>query len=155
MSSNDDLAILEAMLAMRQAERKSATDKVKERLGEDLTVIYNGKPAYDLNARLVLNQGLDASELRALKALHAEKLKYFDLMNETDDAVALRKYAKEVEFIEFEMQKNWHFPQDSRFHEWYKVPKCSCPKLDNKDRQGTEYRIIDPKCVIHGDGLAF
>ena len=103
----------------------------------------------------VIRQNLDVSELRALKSLHAEKLKYFKLMEETDDQAKLREYAGEVKFIEFEMQKNWHFPQDETFHEWYRVPKCTCPKMDNADRRGTKYMVINQQCPIHGDGLAF
>lgn len=153
MQNYEDM--LKLVLAERVAKQKTDAERVTELLGENTDVHFDGKPVYALNASLVLRQKLDASELRALKSLHAEKLKYFKLMKETDEPEQLREYAKQVEFIEFEMQKNWHFPQDASYHEWYRVPKCTCPKMDNEDRRGTEYKSIDPQCPIHGDGLAF
>ncbi len=153
MSSDEDF--VRAFFQAQQQRQKSDADRVKELLGEDTVVFHNNKPAYALNSSLVLKQQLDVSELRALKSLHAEKLKYFDLMEQTDDPEKLKAYANEVKFIEFEMQKNWHFPQDESFHDWYRVPKCTCPKLDNQDRKGSRFKVIDPQCPIHGDGLAF
>ena len=145
------MRFLDAQRKAQIREQKSSEERVKELLGEDTVVIYNGEPVYNLNSSLVLRQGLDVSELRNLKALHAEKLKYFDLMRETDDREKLREYAHEVECIEFEMQKAWHFPQDRNFHEWYRVPKCTCPNMDNADWRGTDRRIISLDCPVHGN----
>jgi hydroxymethylpyrimidine pyrophosphatase-like HAD family hydrolase len=145
------MAIMAAQRNAAIARQKSDSEKVLELLGEDTLVTYNGKGAYHLNSSLILKQGLDVSELRNLKALHAEKLKYFDLMRETDDREKLREYAHEVECIEFEMQKAWHFTQDRNFHEWYKVPKCTCPKMDNADNRGSNRRIIVMDCPVHGE----
>ena len=145
------MAFLDAQRKAQIRELKSSEERVKELLGEDTTVTYNGKPVYNLNSSLVLKQGLDVSELRNLKALHAEKLKYFDLMRETDYKHKLKEYAHEIECIEFEMQKAWHFPQDRNFHEWYRVPKCTCPNMDNADWRGTDRRIISLDCPLHGN----
>jgi hypothetical protein len=145
------MAFLDAQRKAQIRELKSSEERVKELLGEDTTVMYNGEPVYNLNSSLVLKQGLDVSELRNLKALHAEKLKYFDLMRETDYKHKLKEYAHEIECIEFEMQKAWHFTQDRNFHEWYKVPKCTCPKMDNADNRGSNHRIIVMDCPVHGE----
>ena len=145
------MAFLDAQRKAQIRELKSSEERVKELLGEDTTVTYNGKPVYNLNSSLVLKQGLDVSELRNLKALHAEKLKYFDLMRETDYKHKLKEYAHEIECIEFEMQKAWHFTQDRNFHEWYKVPKCTCPKMDNADNRGSNRRIVVMDCPVHGE----
>lgn len=145
------MAFLDAQRKAQIREQKSSEERVKELLGEDTVVIYNGEPVYNLNSSLVLKQGLDVSELRNLKALHAEKLKYFDLMRETDYKHKLKEYAHEIECIEFEMQKAWHFTQDRNFHEWYKVPKCTCPKMDNADNRGSNRRIIVMDCPVHGE----
>lgn len=145
------MAFLDAQRKAQIREQKSSEERVKELLGEDTTVVYNGEPVYNLNSSLVLKQGLDVSELRNLKSLHAEKLKYFDLMRETDYKHKLKEYAHEIECIEFEMQKAWHFTQDRNFHEWYKVPKCTCPKMDNADNRGSNRRIIVMDCPVHGE----
>jgi hypothetical protein len=145
------MAFMSAQRNAQIREQKSSEERVKELLGEDTTVMYNGEPVYNLNSSLVLKQGIDVSELRNLKALHAEKLKYFDLMRETDYKHKLKEYAHEIECIEFEMQKAWHFTQDRNFHEWYKVPKCTCPKMDNADNRGSNRRIIVMDCPVHGE----
>ena len=145
------LAYFDSMRKIQIQQALSANEQVKKLLGEDTAVVVDGETVYNLNAALVLKQGLDASELRHLKSLHREKLKYFKLMENTDSRTFLKDYAKEVECIEFEMQKTWHFDQDKNFHEWYKVPKCTCPKMDNADFRGTSRRVIVSDCPIHGD----
>ena len=146
--------LMELLTAQRNAaitRQKTASQKVFEKLGETTDVEYMGKMVYSLNSDLVLRQGIDASELRHLKFLHAEKLKYFNLMNATNEKSKLREYAHEIECIEFEMQKAWHFTEDRNFHEWYKVPKCTCPRMDNADNRGTNRRIIVMDCPVHGE----
>lgn len=114
-------------------------------------VHHAGKVAYYLNESLAERQGVTDQEMINLVQLHQEKLTIFDQMQATTDRNELRRLAGLVETIEFEMQKNWHFPLNKTFHEWYKVPKCTCPKMDNEDRRGTTYQIIDAKCPIHGE----
>lgn len=114
-------------------------------------VYHNGKIAYYLNESLAERQGVTDQEMINLVQLHQEKLTYFSTMGGTTDRAELRRLAGLVETIEFEMQKNWHFPLNADFHEWYNVPNCTCPKMDNEDRRGTPYRVVDAKCPIHGE----
>ena len=114
-------------------------------------VHFNGKIAYYLNEGLAERQGVTDQEMINLIELHQQKLTIFEQMWATTDYTELRNLAELVEGIEFEMQKNWHFPQDATFHEWYNVPNCTCPKMDNEDRRGTSYRVVDAKCPIHGE----
>ena len=61
-----------------------------------------------------------------------------------------KSYAKRMETLEFELQKNWNFPQDKLFHTWWnKFSKCTCPKMDNDERFGFE-KIIVTTCPFHG-----
>lgn len=144
------LSLLATEKSEKLANRKSSTEKVKDQLGEDVTVIYNGTPVYDLNASLILRQGLGAPEVRILKSLHAEKLKFFDLMRATDDPVLLKQYAKAIESIEFQMQEAWHFEKDASKHGWNKVPKCICAVSDNAWYSELQMRCIDNNCPVHG-----
>lgn len=119
---------------------------------DDKFVVYhNKKPVYQLNEKLAQKQGCTDQEIINLVNLHQYKLSVFDLMEATDDVAELRRLADIVKSIEFELQKNWHFPQNADFHEWYRVPKCTCPVMDNADLRGTKYRIYAPNCPIHGD----
>lgn len=115
------------------------------------SVYHNGKFVYSLNEKLAERQGVTDQEMINLVDLHQEKLSIFSQMEAISDRAELRRMAGLVEGIEFEMQKNWHFPQDATFHEWYNVPNCTCPKMDNEDRRGTSYRVVDAKCPIHGE----
>ena len=55
-----------------------------------------------------------------------------------------------MENLEFELQKNWNFPQDKLFHTWWnKFSGCTCPKMDNAERFGFE-KIIVTDCPFHG-----
>lgn len=105
-----------------------------------------------LNKRLVEQQGVSDEELENLKDLHVRLGRVYAQMRETDDIQLLRELASECEAIEFEQQKNWHFEQDPNFHNWYNVPKCLCPKIDNHDMKGTKYRIFASDCPIHSKG---
>lgn len=114
-------------------------------------VHHGGKVAYYLNERLAERQGVTDQEMITLVDLHQQKLAIFGQMHAISDPYELRRLAGLVETIEFEMQKNWHFPLDKTFHEWYNVPNCTCPIMDNEERRGTTYQIIDAKCPIHGE----
>ena len=60
--------------------------------------------------------------------------------------------ANTVKDIEFMLQKNWNFPQNEEYHSyWFRMPGCACPIMDNQERLGTPYAIIDAKCAYHGE----
>ncbi len=112
---------------------------------------YNGKYAYSLNQGLAERQGVTPKQLVALSRLHVKKLSLFELATLATSKLELRKIAADFEAVEFEMQANWNFPVDRKFHEWYTVPQCICPKMDNMDRRGaTDSRIIVENCPVHG-----
>lgn len=117
------------------------------------TVVYNGKPMYNLNGRLIESQGVTDEQLKRLLVLHELKLFLFELMEKTDDPVQLKAGADLFEQIEFALQRNWNFTEDAGFHEWYTVPKCRCPKLDNAERRfpgaSVDLRIYSGDCPIH------
>jgi hypothetical protein len=72
-------------------------------------------------------------------------------MKKTDDKSELKELAYTIENIEFMMQEAWGFPKDSNYHtHWFELPKCICPKMDNKDSYGTPYRVIRVDCPVHG-----
>jgi len=103
-----------------------------------------------LNKFLVQKQGLTKDETNELEYLHILKNDLFLLMEQTDDNYKLRLYAALLESLEYNMQRVWHFPQDSQYHNWWhKVPNCNCPSMDNDDPL-MPGRIIREDCPIHG-----
>lgn len=116
-------------------------------------VVFRGKPAYWLNKGLADRQKLTDSELEDLKQLHIAKLELFESATaaaSTNDAVSLIKYAEALEKIEYGMQRTWHFTEDRNFHEWYLLPGCTCPKMDNAGNKGVDRRIVVRNCPAHG-----
>lgn len=120
---------------------------------DKLAIIYNGKNIGYLNPTLVKKNNITDSELETLKKLHCEKAHFFEQMEATNDSKQLKLFAAYVTAIEFQLQKTWHFIQDEKMHEWYKVPKCRCPKIDNMEARGTKFQIISGDCPIHGKSI--
>ena len=102
-----------------------------------------------INYSLVLRQGVTDTRLNTLKELHRELYQVYRQMQATDVASELKALARQCTEIEFKQQEAWGFPKSESQHNWYKVPKCTCPKLDNADYRGTPYRIYSDDCPIH------
>jgi hypothetical protein len=117
---------------------------------DDLVVQYKTSN-YTLNGPLALSKGLTGKQVRRIRDLHIEKLRMFEQMEKTSAVDELRTHANAIEAIEYELQNLWGFDKDKRYHEWYMVPKCTCPKMDNRERRGTDYQIITLTCPLHGD----
>jgi len=88
--------------------------------------------------------------IEKLKEIHIERMKLEEQMENTNDPILLHKFAQKREQIEYRLQKVWGFPEDSNYHRWWEVPKCTCPRLDNLDNYPTKYRNIDLQCPVHG-----
>lgn len=118
---------------------------------ENLEVRFaNGDYITSLNIRLVKKQELSADTIEMLKMTHVMRAMIFKVMNNTDNVSILKRFARMFENLEYLQQELWGFKKDSNYHYWFEVPKCSCPSLDNRDCNGSEMKIIDLKCTIHG-----
>lgn len=118
---------------------------------ENLEVRYaNGDFITSLNSDLVKKQKLSADDIELLKSSHVMRAMIFRVMRNTDNKAVLKRFAKMFKNLEYLQQGLWKFKIDKSFHQWFDVPKCSCPKLDNRELNGTETCIIDFKCIVHG-----
>lgn len=107
-----------------------------------------------LNAELVIKQGIDDKRLEKIKHSHRIKHILFELARlyvVEEDYVSLKLLAKIWTDLEFSQQLLWGFAEDARYHHWFDLPGCTCPKMDNLDRLGTNYQVITRDCPIHGD----
>lgn len=111
----------------------------------------DGKLSF-VSPTLVISRKLSAEQVDAIRELHIERGAVFATMHAEDDSLKLQALARRVEMIEFELQSLWTFPIDAGFHDWYKVPRCVCPKMDNNESKGTKMQIITTSCPIHGSG---
>jgi len=110
----------------------------------------NGEVFTYLNYFLLNKQGIDAGKLAQLKQLHRAKRIIMLAMESTEDPEHLRDLADSITDVEFELQETWGFPQDIRFHMFWQLPKCTCPKMDNFDRYPSGQYVVNKTCPIHG-----
>lgn len=119
-------------------------------------IIKVAKAAF-LNLRLVEQQQLSLDDVKELVHLHSVREQVFNQMrvldpSNEDQLQQLRLFADLMESVEYNMQRVWKFEQDSKFHSWwYQLPHCSCPSMDNGDRVGTDSRVINMNCPLHGN----
>lgn len=111
----------------------------------------NGDYITSLNSRMVRERKLSAEDIEMLKDTHVMRALIFSAMERTDNTTTLKNFAKMFEKLEFLQQELWGFKKDSNWHWWFEVPKCTCPRLDNADRIGSEENVMDSTCPIHGD----
>lgn len=110
-----------------------------------------GEVVAALNRSLAVQQKLSQAEVDVLKYLHAGKDNVMSQMKATDDKHLLKMFGKMITLIEFELQRVWKFPLDEKFHRFWYVPKCTCPKMDNDDRYPSGHYVINLSCPVHGD----
>lgn len=111
----------------------------------------------EYNVGLLTTKGIDTPKKRhEILALHFLRHSYTHAMTNCDPKVlkdrrSLRNLANLIEGVEFQLQEAWGFSQDAAFHSyWFRVPHCTCPKLDNQENFGFPQRVINENCPVHG-----
>lgn len=70
---------------------------------------------------------------------------------ESTDLSLLAVNRDALQQLEFDLQREWGFTPDINHHSyWYRVPHCTCPKMDNQDYLGSG-EIVASDCPVHGD----
>lgn len=119
---------------------------------DNYRVDFNGKFRHYVSPTLVKSQNINKKDLARIKELHVMRLELYDQIAE---AVVKYKYnipslMEQYTRLEFALQKIWGFPADETYHRFWDIPSCLCPKLDNVERIGTQYKIINQNCPLHG-----
>ena len=111
-----------------------------------------------LNTQLIKKQGLSIEDVEELEQLHQVREDLFkhagELMPEKypETIPVLKTYVALLQSLEYDMQRLWKFPQTSTMHMWWnRIPHCICPTMDNDERLGTEFRVINDSCPCHGN----
>lgn len=115
-------------------------------LSAELVVWYKGKEVLLLNKKL-LDQQNCWENLQLIKDLHLKRLELEELMSAVGNPHVL---VPQWEEIQFQLQDAWKFERDSRFHRFWTIPTCECPKMDNEDSYPTILYAMTTKCPIHG-----
>lgn len=109
-----------------------------------------------LNEELLIKQKVTKKQVKGLLELYNAKDYLFKLEKSLIDSHTLSKenaglIKNLLTNIEFSMQDNWNFERNKDYHKyWFRLNACSCPKLDNIENIGCEYRYINNKCIYHG-----
>lgn len=120
-------------------------------MNDKYAIMYRGAIVGYISENLCNKQNLTGETIKLICETHSVKHGLFEDMENTDDREELRLLSAQVEEIEYTLQRLWGFAEDSNYHRFWEVPKCTCSKLDNSDRLGTHYRVINANCVIHGE----
>ncbi len=109
----------------------------------------------EFNKELLLKQKVtreQRQELEHIYALLENIVNVAKILQEDDDLTYSTGYiiSNTIRDIEFQLQKNWNFPQNENFHTYQnKLPGCTCSKIDNDDRFGIEGKWITQTCPYH------
>lgn len=102
-----------------------------------------------INIELAKKQKLTTQEIEGLKLLYEELSSIF-LKAEQATEKELMILSMQLEELEYKLQEAWKFEKNPNKHSyWYKIPQCTCPKLDNADLWETGTRIFNPQCMVH------
>lgn len=118
-----------------------------------LVVNWQGEERFILNKAL-LDQQNCWHNLELIKELHKTRLDLELKMSKTDFTVPLHiRRQNHYDWVnnQFELQKAWGFDQDARFHKFWEVKGCLCPKLDNMDAYPAGYYVTTSGCPLHAD----
>jgi len=112
----------------------------------ELVVEYYGEEVMLLNKRL-LDQQNAWGNLQLLKDLHWERIRIERTMPKLDanKTLLLEQWTEN----QFALQRAWGFPEDAKFHRFWDIPSCGCPKMDNNDAYPTGYYTKSAACILH------
>ena len=106
-----------------------------------------------INMNLLKERKIEKENAFEILRLHHKREIIFLEMKYSDDIEFIKIKYNELKNIEFELQELWGFEQNENYHfligKGY-IPHCECPYLDNKDLIGTDIRIYNENCPIHG-----
>lgn len=114
-----------------------------------------GRIQFYLNPSLIEKQNLSSNQIKIIKNLHANLLQIKQTMRDNiNNPSMLRELFNLTSQVEFNLQLRWGFPINWKMTNWFYVPGCECPKLDNHEAK--PYRqIINCECPIHGHETFF
>lgn len=98
-----------------------------------------------LNAELLKKQNVSKESEAELELIYEKLSHVLAYPEEYEDPVAY------IEELELKLQELWNFPQDTRYHRYWKAIKgCECCWMDNEDPMYFGRRIINQSCPFHG-----
>lgn len=118
-----------------------------------MTKYYRAANTIGMNEALAYKQGLTEEGFVFLTSLYVKKIDIETKINTATDNKKIKKLVKKLRTLEQLIQLAWKFDYDPKYYYFdLMLSKCSCPKLDNRERIGyTTDRIYANDCIIHGN----
>jgi len=120
---------------------------------DKFNITYKNKVVGRINSALVEKQNLSDVTLDEIKFKHGVKRFLMDLLagiNIKNNPKRVKILQNGIMNIEYELQDLWGFPRDIKFHKFWELPQCRCPKMDNEDSYPSGYYVINELCPLHG-----
>lgn len=105
-----------------------------------------------INMALAKRRGLSDKRIKKIERLQGVIAWLYNAMH-TCEPQWLPTFAKWVTETEFKLQKAWKFEQDQKFHKFWDVPHCTCPKMDNIDNYPKGPYVYNADCLVHREIL--
>lgn len=103
-----------------------------------------------LNWELAEHKKVSPANRWRIVELHQERIDIWRKARATRNPRKLGALAVELEKLEYSLQAAWGFDANPDFHTWwYKIPGCTCPKMDNADPMFHGRRIYAGGCPVH------
>lgn len=119
---------------------------------DDFTINYLGK-TITLNQNLIIKLNLSETQIKDIKQLHRQAISCDISLTEiahlggSGNTEILLEHWHD---IQYQLQDAWGFERNIKFHKFWKLTSCSCPKMDNDDRYPSGYYVMSGKCALHG-----
>ena len=107
-----------------------------------------------INEELAEQRALSEGAIERIQKLHVKRHKLHCKILKKLPSIGpeeLRKKYWRAYWIECKLQKLWGFPVDANYIKFWRIPGCSCPRMDNDDRYPTGLYVYSGSCPIHGD----
>ncbi len=102
------------------------------------------------NQKMLAEMGVSEENEKEINELHEYRDGIFKAMEEEEDHWKLRDLYSLFIDNERRLQELWGFPLDDNYIKFWEVPKCSCPKMDNRDNYPYGYYVTVQSCILHG-----
>lgn len=116
----------------------------------DLKVQY-GKRKIFLNHHLIAEKCLTDDQVQTIKDLHIARMKIEIWMERCKKPEKILWWFATWTENQYLLQEAWGFEQNANWHPSHRLPHCVCGFIDNEDRLGTPYKVVNPDCILHGE----
>ncbi len=113
----------------------------------DYSVSFEGEKVLILNDVLAEEQGVTEAGLSVIKSLHKHNLEIQEAFSVGQ--MSSEEYVEEWTKTQFDLQEAWGFPMNAKFHRFWEMKGCTCPRMDNEDNYPHGFYTYSGSCKVH------